>query len=210
MKTNFNIEIIENHGKLDKSIIDSKDTQLDSYIKSNFDKMGLPSYTMWSKKYSDDKVQILHQYKDCKKYEYLKKKGIPTVKQFKELCKNCPAFVTMNDGIKSIEFISSFKGSINSAMRYARRKYTPNDHRIYFLIDNIDNNWKYGIHSYDIHMYLCLQYEKNRKHYIGAFDASFRYVYNTDDEFTPWGEVILESLKPTNKICSVRTVWNEY
>jgi len=204
MKTNFNIEIFENHEKLDKSIIDSKDTQLDSYIKSNFDKMGLPSHTMWSKKYSDDKVQILHQYKDCKKYEYLKKKGIPTVKQFKELCKNCQSFVMINENINSIEFVSSFKGSINSAMRYARRKYTPNDHRIYFSIDKIDNNWGYGIH-----VYLCLQYEKNGKYYIGAFDASFSYIYDINGGFTPWREVILESLKPTNNICSVRTVWNE-
>lgn len=202
MKTNFNIEIIENHEKLNKSIIGSKDTQLDSYIKSNFDKMGLPSHTMWSKKYSDDKVQILHQYKDCKKYEYLKKKGIPTVKQFKELCKNCPSFVMMNENISSIEFVSAFKGSINSAMRYARRKYTPNDHRIYFPIDKID--------KYEMHIYLCLQYEKNGKYYIGTFDALFNYIYDTDEGFAPWAEVILKSLKPTNNICSVRTIWDEY
>jgi len=214
MNINFSIDIDENIDLKDKDMnlsksINDATTQLDLIKKHYFVDLGLTSKTLWAKsnyneesKYSTfDKQYNCSLYKILKntpanpykykneeldeQYKYYLDRCIPTIEQFKELCRQTKVFFELGEKI-------SKDGGIFFRPKYLIFQSLVNKNFIKIEIIEYDSK------NDDMTIYLCLSFESNGKIYVDSFRAIFEHerevMYLKDILFTEEPVIIRQVL----------------
>jgi len=213
MNNNFSIDIDENADLKDKDMNLSKSindtaTQLDLIKKHYFVDLGLTSKTLWAKSnYSEEsKYSIFDKQYNCELYKILKNapanpykykneeldeqykyyldRCVPTIEQFKELCRQTKVFFELGEKIS--------KDGVLFKPKYLVFQSLVNKNFIKIEIIEYDSK------NDDMTIYLCLSFELNGKIYVDSFRAIFEYdhegMYLRDILFTEEPVIIRQVL----------------